>query len=169
MSWGVKLELARNYAKIGVHMSAFELLKTIGMHEEAIKSLYLAGRESRAIAMADELMETSTIKNYNLLCLLGDLKRDHTWYERAWEESGHKCSKAMRYLGQFRFNKGEFKEAIECFEKALAVNRLYPDAWFTLGCCYMRTGDIKNAIYSFSSVVTIDDRQSDAWANLASC
>ena len=46
MSWGVKLELAKNYQKLGVNMSAYELLKTIGMYEEAIKSLYLAGRES---------------------------------------------------------------------------------------------------------------------------
>jgi tetratricopeptide (TPR) repeat protein len=158
MSWGVKLELARNYEKIGVHMSAYELLKTIGMHEEAVRSLYLAGREGRAIAMVDELMATSEIKNYNLLCLVGDMKKDPSWYEKAWEESGHKCSKAMRYLGRYRFNEGKFKEAAECYEKALKVNRLYPDAWFTMGCCYMRADDYKNAAYAFSQVVSIDDR-----------
>jgi len=56
MSWGVKLELAKNYQKLGVHMSAYELLKTVGMHEEAIRSLFLGGRQSKAIEMADEVM-----------------------------------------------------------------------------------------------------------------
>ena len=108
--------------------------------------------------MADEFMAKSKVKNYNLMCLVGDMKRDHTWYERAWEESGHKCAKAMRYLARFKFNETKYAEAIECYEKALAVNRLYPDAWFTLGCAYMRLSDFKNATYAFSSVVSIDDR-----------
>ena len=56
MSWGVKVELAKNYSKLGIHMSAYELLKTVGMYEEACKSLYLGGRESKAIELADELM-----------------------------------------------------------------------------------------------------------------
>ena len=64
----------------------------------------------------------------------------------------------MRYLGRYRFNEGKFKEAAECYEKALKVNRLYPDAWFTIGCCYMRADDYKNAAYAFSQVVSIDDR-----------
>jgi len=103
------------------------------------------------------------------MCLVGDMKQDHTWYERAWEESGQKCAKAMRYLGRYRFNEQAFKESIECYEKALAVNRLYPDAWFTLGCAYMKINDFKNAIYAFGNVVSIDDKQTDAWANIASC
>jgi len=44
MSWGVKLQLSRNYEKIGVFMSAYELMKTIAMDEEAVKCLFLAGR-----------------------------------------------------------------------------------------------------------------------------
>ena len=96
MSWGVKCELAKNYQKLGVFMSAHELLKTIGMHEESIRCLFMAGRETQAIEMADEVMKNQKVKNYNLMCLVGEMKRDHTWFEKAWEESGHRCAKAAR-------------------------------------------------------------------------
>lgn len=46
MSWGVKLELARNYQKVGVFMSAYELVRTVAMDEEAVKCLFLAGRQT---------------------------------------------------------------------------------------------------------------------------
>lgn len=44
MSWGVKLELSRHYQKIGIFMSAYELMRTVAMDEEAIKCLFMAGR-----------------------------------------------------------------------------------------------------------------------------
>lgn len=103
------------------------------------------------------------------MCLMGDMKRDFTWYSRAWEESGGKCAKAMRYLGRYYFDKGEFDDSIVCYEKALVVNKLYPDAWFTLGCAYMKISDFKNGAYSFAQVVSIDDRNTEAWANTANC
>jgi hypothetical protein len=33
MSWGVKQELAENYQKVGVYMSAYELLKTVALYD----------------------------------------------------------------------------------------------------------------------------------------
>ena len=44
MSWGVKKELADLYKKIGIFMSAYELLKSVGLLEDAIKCLFMAGR-----------------------------------------------------------------------------------------------------------------------------
>lgn len=44
MQWGIKAELAENYKKIGVYMSAHELLKLIGYTEDAIRCLFMAGR-----------------------------------------------------------------------------------------------------------------------------
>lgn len=119
--------------------------------------------------MADELIETSAIKNYNLMCLVGEMKRDHTWFEKAWDLSNGRCSKAMRNLGRYYFFENKFKEATECFEKSLKLNKLYPDTWFTMGCAYMHLHDYKQAIYSFGTVVSIDDRKTEAWANIANC
>ena len=170
MNWGVKLELARNYQQVGIFMSAYELVKSIAMDEEAVKCLFMAGRQTEAIKMADEMMNSgSGLKNYNLMCLLGEMKKDHTWFTRAWEQSGHRCAKAMRNLGRYHFFEGRYQEAADCYEKGLALNKLYPDTWFTLGCAYMRLEKYKEAIYAFGTVVSIDERQDQSWANLSNC
>ena len=57
MSWGIKLELARNYETVGINMSAYELVKSVGLDEHAVKYLFLAGRQTQAIELADELMK----------------------------------------------------------------------------------------------------------------
>mmetsp|Transcript_6770 Transcript_6770/g.11371 ORF Transcript_6770/g.11371 Transcript_6770/m.11371 type:complete len:176 (+) Transcript_6770:181-708(+) len=115
------------------------------------------------------LMEEKKIKNFNVMCLMGEMKRDHTYFEKAWEESGHRCSKAMRQLGRYHFFENNYDKAIECFEHSLKINRLYPDSWFTLGCAYMRKEDFKNAIFCFGTVVSLDDRKVEAWANISNC
>lgn len=62
-------------------MSAYELVKSIAMDEEAVKCLFMAGRQTEAIKLADEMMTSgSGVKNYNLMCLLGEMKKDHTWF-----------------------------------------------------------------------------------------
>ena len=88
---------------------------------------------------------------------MGDMKKDESFYERAWEESGHKCARAMRSLGRALFFKSKYVEAIECFNKGLAINRLYSDAWFTCGCAHMRLEQFDKAIYAFGNVVSIDE------------
>lgn len=150
-------------------MSAHELLKSVGLHEDSVKCLFMAGRQTQAIEMAEDIMKKSKFKNYNLLCLMGEMKCDHTWFERAWEESGHKCSKAMRQLGRYYFFENNYKEAIACFQKATNINKLYPETWFTMGCAYMRIEDWKGAIFAFGTVVSIDNRKQEAWANIANC
>jgi len=153
-------------------MSAHDLLKSIELWEEAIRCLFMAGRQSAAIEMAEWYIDTNdekVLQNYNLMCLMGEMKEDYTWFERAWEESGGKCAKAMRMLGRHYFFKNEFKMSIECYEKGLAINKLYPDTWFTLGCAYMKIENYKMAIYAFGSVISIDERQVEAWSNIAGC
>lgn len=117
--------------------------------------------------MALEMINSGYSKNYNLMCLIGEMNRDEKWFQKAWDESNGRCGKAMRNLGRFYFFENKFKEAIECFEKCLKINKLYPDIWFTLGCAYMKIEEYKSAVYAFGTVVSIDERKSEAWANMA--
>lgn len=169
MFWGVQKALADNYQSIGVFMSAYELLYRIGILDEAVKCLFMAGRQTQAIELADKLMAKGTSQNYNLMCLIGEMKRDHTWFERAWEESNHRCSRAARSLGKYYFYEGKYETSIEYYDKALALNKLQKETWFTKGCAHMRLEDWKGGAYAFGNAVTINDRDVQSWANLANC
>jgi len=184
LRWLLQKELADFNKELGCFVSAFELLNEVELTEDSILCLFLAGRETQAIKAAEMFLQESldatpektdkkkkakNVSQANVLCLLGDMKRDETYYERAWEESGEKCARAMRSLGRAWFNKGQWEKAIECFLKALAINRLYKDTWFTCGCAHMRLEQWEKAIFSFGNVVSIDESAVDAWGNIANC
>jgi len=160
-------ELAKRYMGIGVFMSAFELLKQVGLWEDCITCLFSAGRTSQAEQMAQEKLAKK--RTPQILCLLGDIKRDPKFYKEAWEVSGQKSARAMRSLARNHFYRGEFKEAIECYTKALAISRLYPESWYALGCAHMRLEEWKDAIFAFGVAISIDEGQAEAWANVAAC
>ncbi len=82
------------YQSLGMFMSAYELLQDVELNEDAIKCLYMGGRQTDAIKKADALLEKykksgakGTMKYANLLCMLGDIKKEPEQYELAWLES----------------------------------------------------------------------------------
>jgi tetratricopeptide (TPR) repeat protein len=105
----------------------------------------------------------------NILCLLGDIKKDGSYYERAWEVSEKRSARAMRCLARIHFYKNDMKKAIECFELAFAINRLFPNEWFTCGCAYMRLENFDKAIFCFGNTISINERTPDAWGNISNC
>ena len=102
-----------------------------------------------------------------MLCVLGDVKKDISYYERAWEKSNHKYARAQRSIAKHHFYRQEFELSIAAFEKSLRLNRLDINSLSNLGYMHMARGSVEKAIESYSSVVAIDDNQSMAWANLA--
>lgn len=44
----------------------------------------------------------------------------------------------MRSKARVLFFNQEYEKAIECYNKAFEINRLYPNEWFTCGCAYMK-------------------------------
>ena len=101
--------------------------------------------------------------------MLGDIKRDHTIYEKAWSHSNQRCSRAMRSLARHYFFKNQFEEAIACYHKAFAINKLYPKEWFTCGCAHMKLEQWDKAIFSFGTSISIDSHDTEAWGNIANC
>lgn len=114
-------------------------------------------------------MENGTCQSFNLMCLIGEMKKDHTWFERAWNESNHRSSRAARSLGKYYFYEAEYQKSIQYYDKSLALNKLQHEVWFTKGCAHMRISDWKGGAYSFGNVITINDRDVQSWANLANC
>ena len=63
----------------------------------------------------------------------------------------------MRSLGRIHFYNAKYQEAIDCFNKAFAINKLYKNEWFTCGCAHMRLEQFEKAIFAFGNVVSIDE------------
>jgi hypothetical protein len=96
-------ELAKDYMSIGVFISAHELLMEVELYEDCILCLFMGGRSSQAEELANERLEKDKKMSPGILCLLGDIKKDHTYYRKAWEVSGEKFARAMRSMGRYYY------------------------------------------------------------------
>lgn len=59
----------------------------------------------------------------------------------------------MRSIGNYYAKKNRPEEAIEAFEKSLALSPLYPMTWFMMGCCALQCEKWDKAMNSFTRVV----------------
>eukprot|EP00392_Amoebophrya_sp_AT5.2_P000376 g376.t1 len=139
-------------------------------------------------------------------------KNSEGYFKAAWELSGGRYTRAGRSLAFFWFRQalkapsGEqglndhspprrtssspkadlLKRAADYFNAALAINPMYPSAWFSLGCVEMRRENFRDAAHAFSrsadyrrastrhgggSVADgmIDEAGAECYGNLAAC
>lgn len=108
-----------------------------------------------------------------LLCILGDIEAEPKHYDRAWELSKGRYSRAQRSLGEHYLSKQEWTNALDAYKKAVSVNRLNPQLWGRLGDINLRLGLFSEAAEAFSRALGAANDASggeDArtWSNLGS-
>jgi len=59
-------------------------------------------------------------------------------------------------LGNHYFDAGRFKEAIEAYQKALALDSTNTDVWTDLGVMYRRVGQPEKAVEAFDKAIAAD-------------
>ena len=163
----LKVELGEMFMKLGAVMSAFQEFEVVQMWEEAVECLIMGSQFNKAADLAREKLEER--KTPRMLCALGDITGEMSLYLEAWELSSHRCTRAQRTLARREFDKNNFAQAIEHYKKALEINPLYPNAWFTLGCTYMKLQQWNNACGAFQRLICIDSNLAEAWNNLSAC
>eukprot|EP00010_Vexillifera_abyssalis_P004178 CAMPEP_0201556560 /NCGR_PEP_ID=MMETSP0173_2-20130828/56232_1 /ASSEMBLY_ACC=CAM_ASM_000268 /TAXON_ID=218659 /ORGANISM="Vexillifera sp., Strain DIVA3 564/2" /LENGTH=420 /DNA_ID=CAMNT_0047968893 /DNA_START=536 /DNA_END=1795 /DNA_ORIENTATION=- len=157
----LKREHARFMMGMGVAASALQIFRELEMWEDAIKCLIIMRREQQAETMVrDRIAERPSAE---LWLLLGDITGKDEYFVRAWEFSNNTYSKAQRYLGRSLLKKGQFAKAKEAFESALVLNPLFPDVWFSLGCCAMQLEQWESAQRAFTRMVSLDPSNGEAW------
>ncbi|KAL8800009.1 MAG: hypothetical protein Q9182_005490 [Xanthomendoza sp. 2 TL-2023] len=102
-----------------------------------------------------------------LFCILGDMERSPSAYEKAWEVSNHRYARAQRSLGKYYFGRGDLQKSDEAYVKSLKVNALNHSTWFSLGCVRLQTENWTGAVDAFSRAVQIEDTDAESWSNMA--
>ena len=163
----LKADYAQIYMGFGAYLTAAKVFEEIEMYDKCVNSLYLAGKQDEALAFANKVLEEE--EDPGIYCVLGEIKDDVTYFEKAVEVSGGKYAKAYRCLGRYYFVKKDFEKSILYNEKALAMNAFFPNVWFNLGYIYLQRNEHKEALRCFAKVVQIDNAQPDAWSNMGAC
>ncbi|KAG0239422.1 hypothetical protein BGW41_007686 [Actinomortierella wolfii] len=164
--WEMEKELAERYMALGVIRSALEIFERLELWEDVISCHRFLNEDDRARARCLELLEKNP-DTPRLLVVLGDLDQDPEKYKQAWEVSGRRFARAQRSLGAYYFKHSQFQEAITAYETALAINPLFENSWYVLGCAAMQVERWDVAIRAFTRVVTLEPANGEAWNNLA--
>ena len=122
-------------------------------------------KEKQAIELIEERLKIK--KDPELICIMGDIKQDPKFYIEAWEVSDKRYARAQRSLARFYLRTHEYEKAIEHFQIALQINQLFPDCWFSLGCCAIQLKNWNLARDAFTMVIHQEHDDGQSWSNLA--
>lgn len=165
-SWMIKKQLAELFLSLGAVGSALDVFEQLQMWEDVIACYKRLGKMEKAETMIREQLEIK--ETPSLLCYLGDVTRDITHYEKAWELSNHRSARAMRCLAYYYFTLQNYEKSLECFEESLKINSLQVPVWFTCGCTALSAKKFEKAVNAFKRCINIDSDNFEAWNNMAS-
>ncbi|KAK5581984.1 hypothetical protein RB653_003565 [Dictyostelium firmibasis] len=164
--WELEKEVGERFVGIGAAASAFEIFERLEMWDEAIKCLTFMGKSARSEELVRKRLEIDP--SPELYCVLGDLKSDPQFYIKGWELSNKRYSRAQRALARYYLEKEQYQLCIDAYQIGLAINPLFPNSWFSLGCAAMKIEKWDTALNAFSRVVSLEPEEGEGWANLAS-
>ena len=193
--WKLESELADRWVSIGGLRTALEIYERLQMWAEVALCWAANDREDKArIIVWRQLYDTVTttptdklleddenidVGKYRverdplppdaprLFCILGDLEKSATAYERAWEISNQRYARAQRSLGKYYATKGDLDKASTAYARSLEVNPQNHPIWFTLGCIRLQQENWAGAVDAFGRSVRIEDSDAESWSNLA--
>ncbi|KAF2417429.1 TPR-like protein [Tothia fuscella] len=188
--WELEAELAARWVSLGGLRSALEIYERLEMWPEAALCWAATDRDDKARKIIRKQLFHSTdgddsaidddTELWNgvprehppadaprLYCILADIDKDPSLYEKAWEVSKGRYARAQRELAKHYYGEKDYAKASLAFSKSLKVKQLDHSTWFALGCALLALGQFKRAVESFSRAVQLDDSDAEAWSNLA--
>ena len=193
--WKLEAELADRWVSLGGLRTALEIYERLQMWAEVALCWAANDREDKARKIIrrqlyNPVITTSTEKlleddedtdvgEYRiervplpadaprLFCILGDIEKSVSAYERAWTISNCRYARAQRSLGNFYSAAGDLHKADAAYSMSLEVNPQNHAIWFALGCVRLQLEDWAGASEAFSRSVQIDGEDAESWSNLA--
>ncbi|NHJ38920.1 MAG: tetratricopeptide repeat protein [Asgard group archaeon] len=68
--------------------------------------------------------------------------------------------------GKIAFKEGDFKQAIECFQKVLELNENNIDAQFNIGLSFNEIGDYSSVIFNLEKIIEHKEEDAVFWSIL---
>ena len=193
--WKLEAELADRWVSLGGLRTALEIYERLQMWAEVALCWAANDREDKARKIIrrqlyNPVITTSTEKlleddedtdvgNYRiervplpadaprLFCILGDIEKSVSAYERAWTISNCRYARAQRSLGKLYSAAGDLDKADTAYSKSLKVNPQNNAIWFALGCVRLQLEDWAGALEAFGRSVQINGEDAESWSNLA--
>ncbi|KAJ8722438.1 hypothetical protein PYW07_003618 [Mythimna separata] len=164
-AWMWRQQLADLYLNLGLVKAALEEYLKLQLWEDVIVCYTtLQLRHKAAEVIQQQIDINPTVKLY---CLLGDATDDVKCYEKAWEFSNHKSSRAQRHWGNFLFDHKEYEQCIPHFEKSVEINSIQERVWLRLGYAALMMENWEVSAKAYRRYTYLQPNTFEAWNNLA--
>ncbi|XP_022819786.1 tetratricopeptide repeat protein 27 isoform X2 [Spodoptera litura] len=164
-AWVWRQQLADLYLNLGLVKAALEEYLKLQLWEDVIVCYTALQLRHKAAEIIQQQIDINpTVKLY---CLLGDATDDVKCYEKAWEFSNHKSSRAQRHWGNFLFDHKKYEECIPHFEKSVEINSIQDRVWLRLGYAALMVENWEVSAKAYRRYTYLQPNTFEAWNNLA--